>query len=175
MSGRIYLITGLMASGKSTVAQALAERLPKSVHLRGDTFRKMIVNGREEMVGLRLKKPAEAQLNLRYEIAAEVAKRYADAGFAVVYQDIIIGPALQEAVDRFKGYDLSVVVLAPDAETLALREKARPKTGYQRLEDIPGFDKILRDETPKLGEWLDTSWLSVDETVDAILDPSSAD
>ncbi len=34
------LITGVMASGKSTVAQLLAERLEKSVHLRGDIFRK---------------------------------------------------------------------------------------------------------------------------------------
>lgn len=174
MSGRIYLITGLMASGKSTVAQALAERLPKSVHLRGDTFRKMIVNGREEMVGVKLKKAAEQQLVLRYEISAEVAKRYADAGFAVVYQDIIIGPALQQAVDRFAGYDLSVVVLAPDAETIALRESARPKTGYQNLEDIPKFDKVLREQTPKIGEWLDTSWLSVDETVDHILEAPAA-
>lgn len=45
----IVLITGAMASGKSTVAQALAERLPRSVHLRGDVFRRMIVNGRAEM------------------------------------------------------------------------------------------------------------------------------
>jgi predicted kinase len=170
MSERIYLITGLMASGKSTVAQALAERLPKSVHLRGDRFRKMIVNGQAEMIGVKLNKEAQAQLQLRYEIAAEAAKRYADAGFAVVYQDIIIGPALQEAVDRFKAYKLSVTVLCPDAETLALRESARPKTGYQRIEDIPLFDKVLREETPKIGEWLDTSWLSVDETVDAILE-----
>jgi chloramphenicol 3-O-phosphotransferase len=170
MSGRIYLITGLMASGKSTVAQALAERLPKSVHLRGDRFRKMIVNGQAEMIGVELSKEAQAQLKLRYEIAADAAKRYADAGFAVVYQDIIIGPSLQEAVDRFKGYALSVTVLCPDAETIALREKARPKTGYQRLEDIPEFDKVLREETPKIGEWLDTSWLNVDETVDRILE-----
>ena len=38
-----------MAAGKSTIAQALAERLPKSVHLRGDLFRRMIVNGQAEM------------------------------------------------------------------------------------------------------------------------------
>ena len=48
MSG-IILITGNMAAGKSTVAQALAERLPMSVHLRGDRFRRMIVNGQAEM------------------------------------------------------------------------------------------------------------------------------
>lgn len=42
----VVLVTGVMASGKSTVAQLLAERLPGSVHLRGDGFRQMIVSGR---------------------------------------------------------------------------------------------------------------------------------
>lgn len=37
--GVIYVISGLMASGKSTVAELLARRLARSVHLRGDVFR----------------------------------------------------------------------------------------------------------------------------------------
>lgn len=45
----IVLITGIMAAGKSTVAEELARRLPRSVHLRGDLFRRMVVNGRAEM------------------------------------------------------------------------------------------------------------------------------
>lgn len=48
-SNRIFIITGIMASGKSTVAQLLAERLQKAVHVHGDIYRKMIVAGREEM------------------------------------------------------------------------------------------------------------------------------
>ncbi|MFD6693018.1 hypothetical protein ACFWD8_09505 [Micromonospora aurantiaca] len=34
-----------MAAGKSTVAEWLARRLPRAVHLRGDVFRRMIVSG----------------------------------------------------------------------------------------------------------------------------------
>jgi len=45
----IFLITGIMASGKSTVGELLAQNFPKSVHLRGDVFRKMMVKGRVEM------------------------------------------------------------------------------------------------------------------------------
>lgn len=52
----IIVITGVMASGKSTVAQALAERLPNSVHLRGDVFRRMIVNGEAKISPRCLKK-----------------------------------------------------------------------------------------------------------------------
>lgn len=30
----VFLITGVMAAGKSTIAELLAQRFPKSVHLR---------------------------------------------------------------------------------------------------------------------------------------------
>ena len=49
MKQKIYLITGLMASGKSTVSDLLAKSIEKCVHLRGDVFRKMIISGRENM------------------------------------------------------------------------------------------------------------------------------
>src|SRR4026209_2909370 len=94
---QIILITGNMAAGKSSVAQSLAERLPQSVHLRGDIFRRMIVNGQAEMTAT-LSEEAERQLWLRYRLAAAAANLYLQAGFAVVYQDIIIGPALAEVV-----------------------------------------------------------------------------
>jgi adenylylsulfate kinase-like enzyme len=45
----VFLVTGIQAAGKSTVAQALAERLERSVHVRGDLFRRMVVNGGVEM------------------------------------------------------------------------------------------------------------------------------
>ncbi|MDZ5446348.1 AAA family ATPase [Micromonospora sp. 4G57] len=82
-------ITGIMAAGKSTVAELLARRVPRSVHLRGDVFRRMVVNGRAEMTA----QPSEEawrQLRLRYELAATVADRYAGAGFTVVLQDVVL-------------------------------------------------------------------------------------
>ncbi len=61
----VVLVTGIQAAGKSTVAQAPAERLAMSVDLRGDLFRRMVVNGRVEMGPAN--PPAEAirQLRLR--------------------------------------------------------------------------------------------------------------
>src|SRR5436853_991232 len=91
------LITGIMASGKSTIAQRVAEHLPKSVHLRGDIFRRMIINGRVDI----LPEPDEealTQLRLRYQLAAQAADAYCAAGFSVAYQDVIIGPILQDVV-----------------------------------------------------------------------------
>ena len=43
---RVIVVVGIMAAGKSTVAEALARRFDRAVHLRGDVFRRMIVSGR---------------------------------------------------------------------------------------------------------------------------------
>jgi predicted kinase len=167
-NARIILITGIMAAGKSTVAQALAERLPKSVHLRGDLFRRMIVNGRAEM-GFELSAEALAQLRLRYRLAAMVAGEYLAAGFTVVYQDIIIGEGLAEVLPLYAQHPLHLVVLCPAPAAVAAREAGRNKTGYGDLAWIEPFDQVLRNETPRLGLWIDSSDLTVTETVDLIL------
>jgi chloramphenicol 3-O-phosphotransferase len=164
----LILITGVMAAGKSSIAQALAEQLPCSVHLRGDLFRRMIVNGQAEM-NLTLSDEGVAQLRLRHELAATVAKGYLAAGFSVVYQDIIIGDDLARVMALYEGDPLHVVVLAPSPDTLAARDAARPKTGYSPDFTPHAFDHAFRAETPRVGLWLDTSTLTVAQTVEHIL------
>jgi predicted kinase len=163
----IYLVTGIMASGKSTVAQALAARLARSVHVRGDTFRRFIVSGRAEMT-LDPSDEARAQLRLRYELAAETACRYVEAGFAVVLQDIVIGVDLTAMIARIRTRPLHVIVLAPAVQAVAAREAGRAKTGYGSMtpEELDG---AFRASTPRVGLWLDTTELSVEQTVDHIL------
>lgn len=160
-----------MASGKTTVAEALAHRFPRSVHVHGDHFRQMIVNGQAPM-SFELSEDARAQLMLRYAIAVQTAKMYSEAGYTVVYQDIILGSSLAEVISKFVGYSLSVVVLCPSAETVSTRETNRGKSGYRNRAEIAHFDRVLRDETPKLGFWLDSSALSPTETLEAILKSS---
>jgi predicted kinase len=168
----MIMITGIMASGKSTVAQHLAERFAKSVHLRGDVFRRMIVKGKAEM-GPEFSQAAYDQLRLRYQLAAAAANTYFEAGFTVVYQDVILGSVLAEVVDMIKkfqtGRTLHLIVLCPSPEVVAQREAARNKTGYGSWSPVQ-LDQALRADTPRLGLWLDTSALSIEETVDAILD-----
>ncbi len=163
----IVLITGAMAAGKSTVAQHLAQGLTPSVHLRGDVFRRMVVNGRKDMSSA---PDADAlqQLYLRYQAAAATAKIYVDAGFSVVYQDVVIGPALHDVVAEFHGYSLHVVVLCPNAETIRKREQERPKTGYHNVSIAQLQDTLA--STPNIGFWLDSSEQTVAETTAVILE-----
>lgn len=164
---RIILITGIMAAGKSTVAQALAERLPRSVHVRGDVFRRFIINGRQEMTPSPSPE-AVAQVWLRYELGAETARRYHAAGFDVVYQDVILGDALAFVASLLTDLPLEIVVLCPSPDAVARREASRWKRGYGDW-TVADLDTSLREETPRIGYWLDTSNLTVDETVGRII------
>lgn len=164
----LFLITGIMATGKSTVTQRLAEQLPRSVHLRGDVFRKMIVSGQAEMARA-LSAEAAGQLRLRYQLAADAARSYPGAGSSVVYQDIIVGESLPQMIYTLPDAPLFVIVLCPDAEVAAARDRRRLKTGYSEAFTAEALDRTLRPETPRLGLWLGTSALSLEATVDTIL------
>lgn len=121
----VILVTGIQAAGKSTVAQALAERLERSVHLRGDLFRRMIVNGRVEMGPANPRAEAVRQLRLRYALAATVTDGYVDARFTVILQDIVLGQHLTDLVAPIRTRPLHVIVLAPRADVVQAREDAR--------------------------------------------------
>ncbi|MFD6281111.1 AAA family ATPase [Streptomyces sp. NPDC060209] len=163
----VVLITGVMAAGKSTVAQLLAERLPRAAHVRGDVFRRMTVSGREELMPEETTE-ARAQLELRYRLSALVADEYARDGWTAVVQDIVLGEDLRRYVARVRTRPLYVVVLAPSTAAVRAREAARPKTGYGTW-TVDALDHSLREETPGIGLRLDTSRQTPDETVAAIL------
>ncbi|MDF5753052.1 AAA family ATPase [Spongiactinospora sp. TRM90649] len=165
----IFLITGIQASGKSTVAELLAgsDALPKSVHIRGDLFRRMVVNGRADMTP-DPSAEAVAQLRLRHRLTAETANAYFRAGFDVVVQDVILGEHLPAMVAAIDGRPLHVVVLAPSVTAVAEREAGRGKDAYDEW-TVRTLDRVLREETPRLGLWLDTSAQTPDETVAEIL------
>lgn len=170
MTAPIILITGIMASGKSTVAQALAEQFPRSVHVRGDMFRRLIVNGQAVMNDVSLSEEAIDQLRLRQELAADAAARYAQAGFTVILQDIYIEHDLEAMVNRLRDHALYVVVLFPSVESVAKRDAdrqaLRSKFAYREGGLTPDvMDTILREKTPRIGLWLDSSDLTVEQTV----------
>ncbi|WP_405810380.1 AAA family ATPase [Streptomyces sp. NBC_01520] len=167
LDSAVVLITGVMASGKSTVAELLAGRLPRAAHVRGDVFRRMLVSGREELLP-QATAEASAQLALRYGLSAMVADEYARNGWTAVVQDIVLGPDLADYVTTVRTRPLYVVVLAPSRAAVRARESQRPKAGYGAW-TIEALDEVLQRETPRIGLWLDNSEQTPARTVEAIL------
>jgi len=166
----IFLITGISAAGKSTTAQTLAERFDYAVHVKGDVFRRMVVSGRMHPRDDNPPPEAIKQLDLRYKLGAMTADAYFDAGFTVVVQDIVLGPSLADYVSWIKGRPLHVIVLVPRIDVVASREELRSKTAYQPDgPTIADLDAYIRNQTPRIGLWLDSSDQTPDETVDEIL------
>jgi cytidylate kinase len=159
--GRVIVITGAMATGKSTVADLLAIRLPKSVHIHGDMFRRMVVSGRADMTP-NPSPDAIAQLDLRYDLAAMAADRCAEDGFDAIVQDLILGKDLADFVKRIASPERYLVVLSPRVSALEWREEMRRKAAE-------ALDEVLRRETAQIGYWLDCSAQTTEETVEDIL------
>jgi hypothetical protein len=139
------------------------------VHVRGDSFRRMVVSGRDEM-SINASPEALAQLDLRYRLGAAAADTYREAGFTVALQDVILGEYLPRYVSYIRTRPLHVIVLAPRQEVVAEREEARRKIAYGKGGfTIEELDRDLREATPQVGLWLDNSDQTPEQTVDEIL------
>lgn len=164
----LFVISGVPAAGKTTVARLLAGRLDRAVCVPGDDIRAMVVTGRADM------RPGASeaelcQLLLRYQGALAVAAVYLDAGFDVVVEDVIIGPVLREFLALVPVPEMHLVFLDPCATVVAERDRDRSKTAYGDHWDVGELRDVLRLETPRLGLWLDSTGLSPEQTVDRIL------
>jgi len=169
----LFVISGVQAAGKSTVARLLAACLEKAVCVPGDAIRAMVVAGRVEMTP-DADEVAVGQLLLRYEAALAVAAVYLRAGFDAVVEDVIVGPVLRDFLAMVPVREFHLVFLDPDGEAVAEREAGRPKTAYGGGWTVEGLQAVLRARTERLGLWLDSSDLSPEQTVDRIMDDLGA-
>jgi chloramphenicol 3-O-phosphotransferase len=163
----VIVLTGIPASGKSTVAELLARDAERGVHVRGDVFRRMVVAGRADMTP-NPSDEALRQLSLRYDLTAATADRYADDGFDVVVQDVVLGQQLRPYLARFRTRPLHLVVLVPRPEVVVEREAGRAKVAYGNRWTPSALQLGLERGTPRLGLWLDSSDLTAAETAEAI-------
>lgn len=171
-TGAIWLVTGAQASGKSTVADLLARRFRRGVHVRGGQFYRWAVNGWVH-VGDADQREARRLLDLRYELSAQAAAAYATAGFTTVVQDNIYGPDVERWLDRVPG-PKHLVVLRPSVEVVDRRDAERQRT-TGKVAYRGGFTPAINDQhvgatRADLGLWLDTSDQTPDATVDEIME-----
>ena len=165
----LFVISGVSASGKSTVARLLAERFERGVCVPGDAIRAMIATGR---IDVRPDAGAEAlrQLAQRYAAALAVADVFLSGGFDVVVEDVIIGPILRDFLGLVPVPEFHLVFLDPDAAAIERRERERDRIAYGPGRwSVGGLQAVLRTETERIGLWLDTTRQTAEQTVEAIL------
>ena len=153
--GRVIVITGAMAAGKSSVADLLAIRLPKSVHIHGDMFRRMVINGRANMTP-NPSADALAQLNLRYDLAAQAADRFAEEGFDAIVQDVILGKDLADFVKRIASHERYLVVLSPACRPWSGKRSSVRRPATSTSQPKP-WTRCCDGRLPKLA----TGWTAV--------------
>jgi hypothetical protein len=173
MDGAVWLVTGAQASGKSTVADLLARRFERGVHVRGHQFARWIVSGAAAFDDADRVLEARRQLDLRYRLSSQAAATYAAAGFTAVVQDNIYGDdVVTWLAVAGAAAPAHLVVLRPAVGVVAARDDARRratgKVAYRGAFTPTENDRHLAT-TPPIGLWLDTSEQSADETVAEIL------
>ncbi len=157
----LYIITGPAGVGKSTVSKEIAKKKDKSVLIDGDSIYAQVVGGYT---------PAWKEgnhLDVFWKVCLGSIDTYLEAGYDVVFNYIVTPKVFQEIKNRFKNYDVKFVVLVTDEETILKRDMERPldcQMGERCIVLLNNFKKY------DLGGdyFLDTSFLSVEETVEII-------
>jgi hypothetical protein len=104
-------------------------------------------------------------MRLRRRNICLLVESFAADGFEVVIDDTVV------SVDALAAYDClaprpNLVVLAPRLDVVQRRDAGRDNPIF---EFWSWLDPVMRAELSDTGAWIDSSDLSVDETVDAIL------
>jgi predicted kinase len=171
----IYFIVGPPAVGKSTTSRALAARFPKSIHIPVDDLRNMVVTGLA-LPAAEWSDELALQVALARNSVSHMALTYRDAGFAVVIDDFWDPNRLADYRTLFGHSEVRKIVLFPDQAEAHRRNQKRSGDSQARAY----IDQGIRDVYRLLGKvvadlagqgWLvvDTTGLSIDQTVDVIL------
>ncbi|MBO0452872.1 AAA family ATPase [Candidatus Enterococcus murrayae] len=166
--GRIVIITGTPATGKSTLASLLANQSDKekSVHMHTDDFYHFIKKGR---IAPHLKK-AHLQNKIVIDAFLEATKVFAQNGYDVIVDGIVgpwfLDPWFQAAKD---GFDVHYIILRASKEETLTRGRNRNK-----LDEATNLELIqtMWDQFNQLGEFeahvLDTTTQTIEQSLDQV-------
>ena len=159
---KLYVITGPAGVGKSTISRKIAEASPKSALIEGDDLYAQIIGGYVN--------PWEEgnYLDTFWKLSLSSIKVYLEDGFDVVFNYIISPDQLDMIIKEFEGYEIKFTVLLVDEETILARDKRRPEEFQMKERCIVLLNEFKAHNYPE--EYiLDTSHITVDETVDSVL------
>jgi chloramphenicol 3-O-phosphotransferase len=151
------------------------QRFEFGLHLPVDDLREFVVSGISHPVPTWTEETGR-QFRLARESAATTTKLYASNGFAVVIDDVISSDDVSSIFAAFDGFDFHKILLQPRLEVALERNRTRTNKNFD-----PSFlEEPIRQiyawmsaqEIPNDWLKLDSSELSLEQTVDAILELS---
>ena len=174
----MFILTGVPGAGKSTVARALMLRFDHGVHIPVDDVRSSVVSGLASPVPTWTTETGR-QFALAYRAAGKMARVYAEAGFAVALDHVFTPVDIAaNLLPELEGLRVVKVYLAPGVAIALDRSARRDNKDFDStflIDTIRGLEGWLAEQIDADPGWLrvDNSALSVDETVDAILEAMS--
>ncbi|MFD2608316.1 AAA family ATPase [Deinococcus taklimakanensis] len=173
MTAPIYLLSGTPGAGKSTVAHALLQHFEFGLHLPVDDLREWVVSGIAHP-GLQPNPETARQFRLARTAAAQTARLYAEAGFAVVVDDVLWPADLKLFLPHWTGFEVRPILLAPGREVAQQRNAARTSKAFDPQMLVPlidALDTALRPEEFCAAGWqvIDNAQQSPEQTVTSIL------
>jgi adenylate kinase family enzyme len=166
----IFLITGPPGAGKSTLANALMQRFEFGVHIPVDNLRLLVASGRHDVDPWT--EETERQFRVAEQVMCAMTKRYVDNGFAVAI-DHCRSLARLDQVLADEGLEVKKILLLPSLEITQERNRVRTNKDFDTstLVNIITYVSDRYREEDHIGwQVIDNSQLSVDETIELILD-----
>lgn len=159
----LIILSGPPGAGKSTIADLLSKKFPKSAQFSTDTIRHFIKGG--YIAPWEPGAETAKQLILADDISKEIVKKYISTGYVTILDGIFFDEDIKEykkIFDTVKGF-----ILLPSLEVLKERDNNRPEFRRVPHRIEPSYEKFV-SEQHNLFTVLDTSDQKPQETANHI-------
>jgi thymidylate kinase len=171
----LFVITGAPGAGKTTIAGHLMQRFQFGLHIPIDNLREWVVSGIAHPLPTWTDETTR-QFTLARQGAADLSKRYLDAGFAVAVDDIIGFEDVHSIfIDALRPRAVHPILLFPSLKEALARNAGRTTKTFDTSVLVSSIEMLHEQFEEQVGEYpgwivLDTDGLSVEATVDQILE-----
>lgn len=161
-------------AGKTSVASRLVQRFPLGLHIPVDDLRGWVVSGIAQPIPTWTGETSR-QFRLARQAAAQITCIYADAGFAVAIDDVIL-PHEAQAIfaATLSGHVVHKILLRPDLEVTLSRNARRTNKDFDTSLLVLTIQRVYESMSVSVfarAGWIiiDSSHLNLEDTVDVIL------
>ena len=162
------VLVGAPGAGKSTLSDALAQRMSRAAVVSSDLLSRLVVRGYVWPLGSP-RDEAEAQVDLTLRNLTSLAVNFMAAGFTPIVETIFDTRDRFEMVRQAVGGRLLLIVLDVDEVTCRQRNASRPVEERFSFDDHRGLRARMQAAFGDQAWWLGTANLSVEESVELIL------